>query len=82
LREKILVCPSHAEISKDKNIIIGESREKVKPSTKKSKPTFDESSAKYKKGNAHIKSRENQNIQKVKLELLVSRCQADVPVAS
>jgi phosphoenolpyruvate-protein kinase (PTS system EI component) len=54
---KILVRPSQAETTKGKNIIIDESRETVKPTTKKLKPTFDELSAKYKKGNAHTKSR-------------------------
>jgi hypothetical protein len=53
----------------------------VRPTTKKSKPTFDESSAKYKKGNAHTNSRQNQNVRKVKPELPVSPCQVDVLVA-
>jgi hypothetical protein len=53
----------------------------VRPTTKKPKPTFDEASAKYKKDNAHTKSRQNQIVQKVKLELLVSPCQAEVLVA-
>jgi hypothetical protein len=52
-----LVRPSQAETTKGKIVIIGESRENVRPTTKKSKPTFDESSAKYKNGNAHTKSR-------------------------
>jgi hypothetical protein len=56
---KILVWPSQAETTKDKHDIIGESREKVRPTTKKLKPTFDETLAKYKKGNAHTKSRQN-----------------------
>jgi hypothetical protein len=38
---------------------------------------FDETSGKYKKGNAHTKSRQNRNVQKVKSELLVSPRQAD-----
>jgi hypothetical protein len=54
----------------------------VIPTTKKSKPTFDEPSAKYKKGNAHTKSRQNRNVQKVKPELPVSPHQADDPVTS
>jgi hypothetical protein len=45
------------------------------------KPTFDKPSAKYKKDNAHTKSRQNQNVQKVKLELPVSPCQVNVSVA-
>jgi hypothetical protein len=44
----------------------------MRPTIKKSKPTFDELSAKYKKGNGHIKNRQNQNFQKVKPELPVS----------
>jgi hypothetical protein len=44
--KKILVRPSQAETTKGKNVIIGESREKVRPTNKKSKPTFDESLAK------------------------------------
>jgi hypothetical protein len=51
--KKILVRPSRDETTKGKNIIIGESREKVRPTTKKLKPTFDEPLAKYKKHNAH-----------------------------
>jgi hypothetical protein len=78
--KKILVRPSQAETTKGKNVIIGESREKVRPTTKKPKPTFDEPSAKYKKGNAHTKSRQNQTIWKVKPELPVSPRQADVSV--
>jgi hypothetical protein len=42
---------------------------------------FDEPSAKYKKGNAHTKIRQNQTIWMVKPELLVSPCQADDSVA-
>jgi hypothetical protein len=57
--KKILVWPSQAETTKGKNVIIGESREKVRPTTKKPKPIFDEPSAKYKKVNAHTKSRQN-----------------------
>jgi hypothetical protein len=79
--KKILVQPSQAKTTNVKNVIIGESREKVRPTTKKPKPTFDEASAKYKKDNAHTKSRQNQIVQKVKLELLVSPCQAEVLVA-
>jgi hypothetical protein len=60
---------------------IGESREKMKPTIKKSKSTFDELSAKYKKGNAHTKNRQNWNVRKVKSVLPVSPCQADVSVA-
>jgi hypothetical protein len=44
--KKILVRPSQAETTKGKNVIIGESREKVRPTNKKSKPTFDEPLAK------------------------------------
>jgi hypothetical protein len=79
--KKILVRPSQAEATKGKNVIIGESREKVRPITKKPKSTFDEPSAKYKKGNAHIKSRQNRTVQKVKLELPVSPRQADDSIA-
>jgi hypothetical protein len=79
--KKILVQPLQAETIKGKNVIIGESREKVRPTTKKPKPTFDEPSAKYKKGNAHTKSRQDQTVRKVKLELSVSPCQTDVLVA-
>jgi hypothetical protein len=53
----------------------------VRPTTKKLKPTFDKPSAKYKKGNAHIKSRQNWTVRKVKSEFSVSPCQADVLVA-
>jgi hypothetical protein len=53
----------------------------VRPTTKKSKPTFDEPSAKYKKDNAHTTSNQNRNVRKVKQELPVPH-QADVPVAS
>jgi hypothetical protein len=55
--KKILVRPSQAETTKGKNFIIGESSKKVRPTTKRSKPTFDEPLAKYKKGDAHTKSR-------------------------
>jgi hypothetical protein len=34
----------------------------MKPTIKKLKSTFDELSAKYKKGNAHTKSRQNRNV--------------------
>jgi hypothetical protein len=47
--KKILVRPSQAETTKGENVIIGESREKVRPTTKKSKPTFDEHSANIRK---------------------------------
>jgi hypothetical protein len=40
--KKILVQPSQAEKTIGKNVIIAESREKVRPTTKKLKPTFDE----------------------------------------
>jgi hypothetical protein len=80
--KKILVRPSQTEITKGKNVIIGESRAKVIPTTKKSKPTFDKPSAKYKKGNAHTKSRQNRNVRKVKSELPVSPHQVDDPVTS
>jgi hypothetical protein len=53
----------------------------MKPTIKKQKFTFDELSAKYKKGNAHIKNRPNWNVRKVKLKLLVYPHQADVSVA-
>jgi hypothetical protein len=53
----------------------------VRPTTRKSKATFDESSAKYKKINTHIKSRQNRNVQKIKPELPVSPRQADISVA-
>jgi hypothetical protein len=79
--KKILVRPSHVETTKGKNIIIYESREKVRPTTKRLKPTFDESSIKYKKGNAHTKSRQNRTVRKIKPELLVPPRQADVSVA-
>jgi hypothetical protein len=77
---KIHVWPSQAETTNGKNVIIGESREKVRPTTKKSKPSFDEPSTKYKKGNTHIKSSRNRNVRKVKPELPISPCQADFPV--
>jgi hypothetical protein len=70
--KKILVRPSQAETTKGKYVMIGESREKVRPATKRSKATFDEPLAKYKKGNAHTKSRQNQTVRKVKPELPVS----------
>jgi hypothetical protein len=59
--KKILVRSSQAETTKGKNVIIGETREKMRPTIKKLKPTFDEFSAKYKKGNAHTKNRQNRN---------------------
>jgi hypothetical protein len=49
----------------------------VRPTTKKLNSMFDEPSAKYKKDNAHTKSRQNQ---KVKSELLVSPCQVIILV--
>jgi hypothetical protein len=70
-----------AETTKGKNVIISENREKVRSTTKKLKPTFAEPSAKYKKGNAHTKSRQNQTVRKVKPEFLVSPRQADILVA-
>jgi hypothetical protein len=79
--KKILVRPSQTNTTKGKNVIIDDSREKVRPTTKKPKPTFDETSAKYKKGDAHTKSRQKQTIQKVKSELPVSPRQANVSVA-
>jgi hypothetical protein len=79
--KKILVRPLQAETTKGKNVMIGESREKVRLTTKKSKPTFNEPSAKYKKGNAHTKSRQNRNVQKVKLELPVFPHSVDISVA-
>jgi hypothetical protein len=60
--KKILVQSLQAETTKGKNVIIGESMKKVRPTTKKPKPTFDEPSAKYKKGNAHTKGRQNWTI--------------------
>jgi hypothetical protein len=60
--KKILVRPSQAETTKGKNVIVGESREKVGPTTKKLNPTFDEPSAKYNEGNGHTKSRQNWNV--------------------
>jgi hypothetical protein len=60
--KKVPVRPSQAETTKGKNVIIGESREKVRPTTRKSKPMFDESSAKYKKDTAHTKSRQTWNV--------------------
>jgi hypothetical protein len=80
--KKILVRPPQAKTTKGKNVIIGESREKVRPTIKKLKPTFDEPLAKYKKGNAHTKNRQNWTVQKVKPELPVFPCQADVSIAS
>jgi hypothetical protein len=53
----------------------------VRSTTKNPKPTFDEPSAKYKKDNAHTKSRQNWTVRKAKPELLVSPRQADVLVA-
>jgi hypothetical protein len=52
----------------------------VRPTTKKMKPTFDEPSAKCKKGNAHTESRQNQNVWKVKPELPVFPRQTDILV--
>jgi hypothetical protein len=57
--KKILVQSSQPDTAKGKNIIIGESREKVRSTTKKIKLMFDEPSAKYEKDNAHTKSRQN-----------------------
>jgi hypothetical protein len=54
--KKILVRLSQAETTKCKNVIIDETIEKMKTAIKKLKPTFDELSAKYKKGNAHTKN--------------------------
>jgi hypothetical protein len=79
--KKILVWPSHGEIIKGKNIIIDESREKVRATTKKLKTMFDEPSAKYKKDNAHTKTRQNWTVRKVKPELPVSPREADLSVA-
>jgi hypothetical protein len=53
----------------------------VRSTTKKSNPTFDEHSAKYKKDNPHIKSRQNWTVQKVKPELPVFPHQTDDSVA-
>jgi hypothetical protein len=50
--KKIHVRPSQVETTKGKIVIISESREKMRSTTKKSKPLFDELLAKYKKGNA------------------------------
>jgi hypothetical protein len=44
--KKILIRPSQGDTIKGKNVIIGESREKMRPTTKMSKPTFDEPSTK------------------------------------
>jgi hypothetical protein len=60
--KKILVQPLQVETTKGKIVIIGESREKVKPTTKMLKPTSDEPSIKYKKGNTHTKTRQNRNV--------------------
>jgi hypothetical protein len=79
--KKNLLRSLQAKITKGKNVIIGESGEKVRLATKKPKPTFDNPLAKYKKGNAHIKSRQNQTVQKVKPELPVSPCQTDILIA-
>jgi hypothetical protein len=79
--KKILIRPSQAETTKGKNVIIGESREMVRPTTKTPKPTLDEPSAKYKKDNAHTKSRQNWIVRKVIPKLPVSPCQANVSVA-
>jgi hypothetical protein len=70
-----------AETTKGKNVIIGESREKVRPTTKEPKPMFNEHFAKYRKGNAHTKSRQNRTIWKVKVELPISPRQSDDSVA-
>jgi hypothetical protein len=80
--KKILVRPSQAETTKSKNVIIGESREKVRPTIKKPKSTFDELWAKYKKDDAYTKNRQNRNVRKVKPELPIFPCQADILVAS
>jgi hypothetical protein len=53
----------------------------VRPTTKNSKPMFDEPSAKYKKETVHTKSRQNWTVRKAKSELSVSPHQADVLVA-
>jgi hypothetical protein len=79
--KKILVRPSQSETTKGKNVITGESREKMRPTTKKPKLTFDELLAKYKKCNAHTKSRQNWTVQKVKPELPVSPRQTDDSIA-
>jgi hypothetical protein len=79
--KKILVQPSQAETTKRKNVMIGESREKMKSTIKKLKSIFDELLTKCKRGNAHIESKQNHNVQKVKLELTVSPRLADVLVA-
>jgi hypothetical protein len=78
--KKILVWPSQAETTKGKNIIIGESGEKMKPTIKKLKFMFDKLLAKYKKGNAHTKDRQNRTIRKVKPKLPVFPRQTDVLV--
>jgi hypothetical protein len=79
--KKILVQPSQARTTKGKIIIIGEIREKMKPTIKKKKSTFHDLSAKYKKDNDHTKNRQNWKVWKVKPELLVSPRQANVSVA-
>jgi hypothetical protein len=53
--KKILVRSLQAETTKGKNVIFGESRQKMKQTIKKLKSTVDEPSAKYKKGNTHTK---------------------------
>jgi hypothetical protein len=55
--KKILVWPSQVETTKGKNVIIGESREKMKPTIKKPTSMFYELSTTYEKGNAHTKNR-------------------------
>jgi hypothetical protein len=55
--KKILVRPSQVETTKGKNVIIGESREKMKPTIKKPTSMFYELSTTYEKGNAHTKNR-------------------------
>jgi hypothetical protein len=53
----------------------------MKSTIKKPKSKFDKLSTKCKKDNAHIKSRQNRNVQKVKLELPISPHRPDVLVA-
>jgi hypothetical protein len=55
--KKILLRSSQAKTTKGKNVIIGEGGENVRPTTKMMKPTFDKPLTKYKKDNAHTKSR-------------------------
>jgi hypothetical protein len=68
---KICVRPSQAETTKGKNIIIDESREKIKSTVKKLKHTFDEFSTKYNKDNAHTRNKQNQSFWNVKPKLPV-----------